>query len=521
MKFGENLQSIRKEHKLSQEQLAEKLYVSRQAVSKWESGQSYPEMDKIITMCKIFNCSIDELVNEDNLDLKGIGKKNKYNIRNYLDELLSFVTKTIQMIMSMSFKEIIRCGVELFIIAMILLIFQIPVDYIGSIGNKLFSLLPIFDNFLIQLWTFILNLSYFILVIIIFIHIFKTRYLDTYEEDLTGEEEVITDSEELIKEEEITKEEKVVQVKKVKEKRSMTFALSSLVASMVSILIKALTIAITIPFLMSLMMFTIFLVISIILLFKGVIYFGVFIALASALVFNVILLETLFNIIFNRKSNLNKIFVVLLGTIIGLGIGIGITTFDVANSKYLNSLPDDYPLSTKVDEIKMNKKFILSDMYNVELVADESLKDTIKIEFKYYENYITVGYNIVSENYLDFYQENANKILFPELSNLMINNLKEKTFYNYNLLSEYKVKIYSSTANIEQIKNNTQKYYDDRAEEERNNQAQYNYYQIQIDEKNTRIDELESQIESKNSEIEEYQSKIQEYKDTINSIIQE
>ena len=47
MKLSNNLKNIRKENNLSQEQLAEKLGVSRQAVSKWESGQSYPEMDKV------------------------------------------------------------------------------------------------------------------------------------------------------------------------------------------------------------------------------------------------------------------------------------------------------------------------------------------------------------------------------------------------------------------------------------------------------------------------------------------
>ena len=49
-KFSENLKKIRKEHNLSQEQLADELGVSRQAISKWESSQAYPEMDKIIAL---------------------------------------------------------------------------------------------------------------------------------------------------------------------------------------------------------------------------------------------------------------------------------------------------------------------------------------------------------------------------------------------------------------------------------------------------------------------------------------
>lgn len=60
--FGENLQNLRKIKNMSQEQLAEKLEVSRQAVSKWESGSGYPEIDKILSICEIFNCNMDTLM---------------------------------------------------------------------------------------------------------------------------------------------------------------------------------------------------------------------------------------------------------------------------------------------------------------------------------------------------------------------------------------------------------------------------------------------------------------------------
>lgn len=62
MSFSENLQTLRKANNISQEQLAERLDVSRQAVSKWETDGGYPEMDKIIALCGIFNCTMDELV---------------------------------------------------------------------------------------------------------------------------------------------------------------------------------------------------------------------------------------------------------------------------------------------------------------------------------------------------------------------------------------------------------------------------------------------------------------------------
>lgn len=62
MNFGENLQNLRKLHNLSQEDLADKMDVSRQTISKWESGTAYPEMEKLVTLCELLECSLDTLV---------------------------------------------------------------------------------------------------------------------------------------------------------------------------------------------------------------------------------------------------------------------------------------------------------------------------------------------------------------------------------------------------------------------------------------------------------------------------
>lgn len=62
MSFAENLQSIRKEKLLSQEELAEKIGVSRQAISKWEQGSGYPETEKLLILSKELNVSLDYLM---------------------------------------------------------------------------------------------------------------------------------------------------------------------------------------------------------------------------------------------------------------------------------------------------------------------------------------------------------------------------------------------------------------------------------------------------------------------------
>lgn len=75
MKFGDNLKLIRKNKKMSQEQLAEKMNVSRQSVSKWETGEAYPEMNNILELCKIFNCKINDLVHTDMTDISSLDEE--------------------------------------------------------------------------------------------------------------------------------------------------------------------------------------------------------------------------------------------------------------------------------------------------------------------------------------------------------------------------------------------------------------------------------------------------------------
>ena len=62
MSFSDNLKTIRKEKNLSQEELAELLGVSRQAVSKWESGDGYPEVEKLLMIAGKLNVSLDNLM---------------------------------------------------------------------------------------------------------------------------------------------------------------------------------------------------------------------------------------------------------------------------------------------------------------------------------------------------------------------------------------------------------------------------------------------------------------------------
>ena len=66
MFFGNNLQYLRKTNgNMTQEKLAERMGVSRQTVSKWESGEGYPELSKLLELCDIFSCKLDDLLRQD------------------------------------------------------------------------------------------------------------------------------------------------------------------------------------------------------------------------------------------------------------------------------------------------------------------------------------------------------------------------------------------------------------------------------------------------------------------------
>lgn len=75
MSFSEKLIKLRKQHGFSQEELGYKLNVTRQTVSKWELGQTVPEMNKLISLSQIYGISLDELTNEDELNVDNTTKK--------------------------------------------------------------------------------------------------------------------------------------------------------------------------------------------------------------------------------------------------------------------------------------------------------------------------------------------------------------------------------------------------------------------------------------------------------------
>ncbi|MDY5968127.1 MAG: helix-turn-helix transcriptional regulator [Sphaerochaetaceae bacterium] len=90
MEFNEKLQELRKNKGLTQEELAEVLFVSRTAVSKWESGRGYPSIDSLKEIANYFSVTIDELLSGEKI-ISIAEKENKSNIQRICDLLFGIV----------------------------------------------------------------------------------------------------------------------------------------------------------------------------------------------------------------------------------------------------------------------------------------------------------------------------------------------------------------------------------------------------------------------------------------------
>ena len=90
MEFHEKLQELRKSRGLTQEEMAEDLYVSRTAISKWESGRGYPNIDSLKEISKYFSVSIDDLLSGEKL-ITIVEEEKEASIRNLCDLLFGIV----------------------------------------------------------------------------------------------------------------------------------------------------------------------------------------------------------------------------------------------------------------------------------------------------------------------------------------------------------------------------------------------------------------------------------------------
>ena len=448
MKFGENLQKLRKEKGISQEQLAEQLGVTRQSVSKWESGASYPEMDKIVALCNIFHCDMNVLINKDiteereRKDATGI-------VKNLFQSAANYVKKTIYLFEHKSFKDIVKLLAQVIIIICVILCFSIPFMLLKEIvislfytGNNWFSM------FFSKFWEFIFNAGYVVLAIATFLYIFKIKFLD-------GEEVV-----EIIEEEEVpSKEEKDTgkqpeqkQKVKVVKVKSNDFSLLDLLSKAITICLKGIFLLFLIPIVIGTIFAIVVFVLLIAVMFQGVFLFGPILLLIGIIVFSIVIIEVILNFIFNLKFSKRRIIITIISSVVVSSIGIGLSIWYFLNLNVIDDVPKGFKLETEEKVYTMSDDFSIHyyDYYYTDFVEDDSLQEQVRVKIEFYPNINHVQLEEVNDAvFLDFYE--VNSISLKKITNCIINDLKNGEVHNYNELGRVKMTVTSSKENLEKI----------------------------------------------------------------------
>lgn len=142
MNFGENLQTLRKLKNYSQEDLADKLQVSRQAVSKWESGTGFPETEKLISICDLFDCSMDELV-KGKISIDSNSEKEVYD--SFMNKFSMSISLAIMLILIGATLLLTILGFNIdndmfgIVILLIFVVFSVPIFIVKGIEMENFK----------------------------------------------------------------------------------------------------------------------------------------------------------------------------------------------------------------------------------------------------------------------------------------------------------------------------------------------------------------------------------------------
>lgn len=474
MNLADNLKKIRKEHNLSQEQLAEQLGVSRQSVSKWESGSAYPEMDKMLQLCQIFNLNIDELLNQDIKEVNN-NKQSKNNINKFIDDFLDYITKTIYMFSNMSFKEKTKCVLEQCIIVLVLII---ALTIVGLVGSEILSsLISFFPNKIyypvFHIFKAIYITASLILSIALIAHIFKVRYLDYYvvknkntKDSKENSLEIVNDKKE---ETNIEKEEKVI----IRDPEHSGYKFISGLLKCILVFVKFIFACLGLAFCFSLIAFIILIVLSFTFIKTGMLFTGVLLCLIACVIINIITLIFIYNFIISRKTKKDKMAIMFLISLVIIGIGVGYTTLGISKFEIVTNINSSYNI-TEEKEYKMTDNLFFESYNNIEFIESEN--KNIKVVYTYSPIY---DMKFIEHNSGYYITTSLKDYTEVELIKRIINDFNNKKIVNY---SDFKISIYTTKENIKTLKSNSDKYY--RYQEENHVQEIINNYEKQIAELN-------------------------------------
>ncbi len=519
MSFNEKLQTLRKENKLSQEQLADMLDVTRQSVSKWESGTTYPEMDKLITMCKIFKCSLDDLTNDEISEISSFKKNNNNNFVNgIISNISDLINETASMIKSMSGGQIIGMIISLFILGLFLMIIRLPFSFIEQGFYAVVSNIPNKQivGFTSGLFNLILDIIFCALYILSLIYIYKVAYLDKYENGATSLKEDADDvnSEDEEKNEKAIKKESVKDSASIASKTYNEHSIFTFLGNMIMLFIRFLIGCFTIPFIFTLVVIFAVLAVVLYLFTQGIFYWGAFISVFFAIVLNIWFLEACIVFVFNKKPAFKRLLWTFIIGLCGLGMGLGVLLFEFAEADYIDEAPTLFEQSKIDKEVGMSSNLTIRDnnyyyYYNhLNYEVDDNLKDKVIFSATYYKDNRNV---LISESgdYVDIQSTYNNSIVFNEsFRDLIKDCLKKKKFYNFDKLNFVEYTVRTSSENIKIIKDNTAKYI-------REYTSSYNSYEYTIREYENEIERYKDEIDALNERI----SELEYYKETVQNAV--
>ncbi len=454
MNFASNLQKLRKKENMSQEALAEKLDVTRQSVSKWESGATYPEMDKLIAICKIFNIDMDTLVNGDasNSELKD--KETTINTKDILDKFNTLMKKIVCLFENMSFKEIIEFLVTVFLLILIILVGTIPKDIIENlIGTNLLYGITYVGPTLNTIFRLIVDILYSVFSIVIFVYVLKIKYLDRIKIKEDTDKEIV----EKVKEKRVEEVEKVI----IKDS-SNSNSLTRLLAKIIIYIIKFFVVLFLFAPLICIVVLAVMLGFEVLFVIKGLPLIGVLLWTIAGIIISALCFEVPLNFVINHKNNYKKNMIALLTSLIIIIIGSIIFAFEFFSLTYVDSLPKDVNTKEIRETLPMPSDFKTIGYYynDIEYVVDDSLTDKVEVDVTYYDYLINNNIEIeVHNNNLLVYMDSPKEFSFKDALDKVSDDIKEGKIYNYDKLNEYKVTIKTSSNNINIIKNNNKEFF--------------------------------------------------------------
>lgn len=455
MKFGDKLIQLRKKNGLSQEDLAEKLGVSRQSVSKWESNNTYPETDKIIQIANLFDCSMDDLINDKITDVESTLRKNKNNIQNVWDSLLEFITDTVNMFSKMKFKDGLKCIIEMIILSIILYIIgNIICKSASSIIASIFSFLS--QNVVStirEVLKSILFLIWFIISLISIIYSFKIRYLNYYVEDKKEPKQKNIDNSNK------TCNEKII----IKDERPFEFL--STLSKIVIIFIKFIAFWILTGVVCSTIGFIVLDVLTIFHITYHLLFLWATILITSGIIVAIQIIIILVSFIFDKKINVITHLIIFISCILLSGISIGLLAISIKNIEIVN---DNSPFNLETKELTVDYKENLVIENNgignnnyIKYVIDNNIEDNKIIVNKQVDsNYFSISTYETSMDQLPVIKVNqiADKG-FKTYYELIAKNLKNNKILSFKEYGNDPLIIKANENTINKLLNNTKLLY--------------------------------------------------------------